>query len=137
MAWTSAIIVFGVIFLELFVLGVLLLPLPAFILGPATQILKKMMHHYILWFYILVVIFLFFDSVVHMYNYENREEPEEHMAKQQHLLSKFRAERNFYMNLFAFILMILIIRVRQMVSTLTKQETELRRLEEFPNKKNT
>jgi len=69
-----------------------------------------------------------------MYDYENRADPEEHMAKQQHLLTKFRAERNFYMNLFAFILMIVIFRVRQMVSTNAKLKLEIQGLEGFKAK---
>lgn len=46
--------------------------------------------------------------------------PMEHLARQDFLLKKFRAERDFYMDLIAFIFLLLIFRVRQLVSTIAR-----------------
>eukprot|EP01123_Difflugia_compressa_P010352 TRINITY_DN3776_c0_g1_i1.p1 TRINITY_DN3776_c0_g1~~TRINITY_DN3776_c0_g1_i1.p1 ORF type:complete len:135 (+),score=3.36 TRINITY_DN3776_c0_g1_i1:42-446(+) len=130
-----AYVVVVLLFIECLVLGFLLLPLPNFIRYPATQALKSL-HPYILYTWSGFVVILFFQSYYDMERRETEEYPTDHMSKQQHLLTKFRSERNFYMNLFTLVILIVIWRVRQIVSLISKLQERVDKLQkETENKK--
>jgi hypothetical protein len=73
--------------------------------------------------------FFVWPPISQTYGLEIKEEPTDHFNKQQHLLLRFRAQRNFYLNLFAFVLIITIFRVRQMVSAVAKLKDDVVLLE--------
>eukprot|EP01124_Arcella_intermedia_P010855 TRINITY_DN1736_c0_g1_i1.p1 TRINITY_DN1736_c0_g1~~TRINITY_DN1736_c0_g1_i1.p1 ORF type:complete len:140 (-),score=16.64 TRINITY_DN1736_c0_g1_i1:61-480(-) len=123
--FTSQVLVLGALVIEMVLLFVLLLPLPARMSGFTTRVLKSL-HPYIILAFSLFVLYLFVESSINLYGYQHRVEPgDDHMAKMEYLLVKFRVERNFYMNLFAFILLLLLFRIRQVVSSLSKTKIEL------------
>jgi hypothetical protein len=100
---------------ELGILAILLLPLPGVVLRPATKLLASL-NSYVLYTWILLVVLFLIGCSFAVYSYENREIPTEFFANQQHKLARFRAERNWYITLMSFILLIVIYRVRQLVS---------------------
>jgi len=126
--FTPAYLIVVILGAELAILGVLLLPLPSFLAKPATTLLKRT-NRYFLWTFISIIVVLLVESAFQTYGLEIKEEPKDHFTKQQHLLLRFRAQRNFYLNLFAFVLIITIFRVRQMVSAVAKLKEDVVLLE--------
>jgi hypothetical protein len=55
---------------------------------------------FLLWFYILFNLYIITDSIWELYQHESRVEPLEGEAKKELLLSRFKAERNFYLHIF-------------------------------------
>jgi hypothetical protein len=89
-----------------------------------TQLLKGVN----LYFIAILGIFIFylvFDSYLDMSRHEKDDAPEDHLGRQDFMRKKFFAERNFYMNLFAFSTLLAVIRIRQMVSKMCKFQEDL------------
>eukprot|EP01129_Flabellula_baltica_P013839 TRINITY_DN650_c0_g1_i1.p1 TRINITY_DN650_c0_g1~~TRINITY_DN650_c0_g1_i1.p1 ORF type:complete len:141 (-),score=21.87 TRINITY_DN650_c0_g1_i1:40-441(-) len=114
---------------ELVLLTILLLPLPAFISRFTTRLLKGI-NVYFLGFFALIVCYLFFDSYQSYNKYQEREMPEELLGRTELLKKRFRTEAQFYLNCFSFVSMIIIFRVRQVVSKLARLEEEISALNE-------
>jgi len=57
--------------------------------------------------------------------YYDRQEVPPGPGHELHLINRFRSQRNFYINLFALLLFVIIFRVRQLVSSLARVKIEL------------
>jgi len=111
-----------ILIVEGVILAALLLPLPAFVARPLSQIIKRI-NVYILVVVFALVFFLLLDSWWSTRYYtteleENRHEKHEKQSREL-LMHYYRAQRNFYLNAFAFALMVIIFRVRQLVAQLS------------------
>eukprot|EP01128_Nolandella_sp_AFSM9_P007153 TRINITY_DN3838_c0_g1_i1.p1 TRINITY_DN3838_c0_g1~~TRINITY_DN3838_c0_g1_i1.p1 ORF type:complete len:139 (-),score=40.25 TRINITY_DN3838_c0_g1_i1:46-441(-) len=110
------------------VLSLLMLPLPASVAGPVSQVMKKL-NIYALGFFCLVIAAGTIGAYFRMSEIDSRPVPTDHLSRQAHMVQRFRSQRDFYMDLIAFAFLILIFRARQLVSTIAKLKTRISELE--------
>eukprot|EP00029_Vermamoeba_vermiformis_P013236 TRINITY_DN814_c0_g1_i1.p1 TRINITY_DN814_c0_g1~~TRINITY_DN814_c0_g1_i1.p1 ORF type:complete len:140 (+),score=27.67 TRINITY_DN814_c0_g1_i1:31-450(+) len=104
-------LVLAILIVEAIALAIFLLPVPRMVLQAMINIHSKLKVP--LRFLFATLGYFVFDSFVDMRKYETKPVPSGHSegAKLLHLSSKFRAERNFYLNCFAFTLFVILLRV--------------------------
>jgi len=117
--------VLGALLFELVILVVLLLPLPTFLTKFVSGLLQKVFSSFSFGTWVVIVTFLLIDSSYNLYAYESRTAPVEHLAHLQFNAMRFRAQRNFYLTLFTFVVMLVIFRVRAIIAEFTKAKESL------------
>jgi len=133
--WTAATVVIGALGLELVLLLTILLPLPGFIAKPFTGLLKRFFHTYVFGSWVGLVLFLVIDSSLALYGYQTKLPPTDNFALVQFNLMKFRAQSDFYLTGSTFVLLLIILRCRQIISGFSKTKEELDNLQNEPSRR--
>jgi len=110
---------------ETVLLLVLLLPLPPVLALPLSQLLKQLFRQQGVITWAVIITLMAAESSYRMYWYSSRECPADYEARLSFTIASSRAQKNFYLNMFTFALMLIIFRCRQMVSNIAKLKEEL------------